>query len=112
MQYSKSFWQRFDFVLFGATVLLIVFGILMIGSATRDAIDTDLIGRVPDQILYASIGVLLVLGLAAMDYRLLGGLHVWLYLLLVGLLVLVLLLGVVGAAGAQRWINLGIRIQP
>jgi rod shape determining protein RodA len=112
MQYSKSFWQRFDFVLFAATMLLIIFGVLMIGSATHNAVDTDLISRVPDQIRYAGIGVVLVFGLAAVDYRLLGGLHMWLYLLMVGLLLLVVLLGVVGAAGAQRWINVGIRIQP
>jgi rod shape determining protein RodA len=112
MYQSGSFWQRFDFILFGTTMVLIVFGILMISSATQGAIDTDLISRVPDQILYASIGVVLIFAFAAMDYRLLGGLHVWLYLLLVALLALVLLLGVVGDAGAQRWINLGIRIQP
>jgi rod shape determining protein RodA len=31
---------------------------------------------------------------------------------MVGLLVLVLAIGVVGEAGAQRWVNVGIRIQP
>jgi rod shape determining protein RodA len=93
-------------------LLLIIFGVLMIRSATLGAVDPDLISRVPDQILYAVIGIILVFALAAVDYRLLGGLHMWLYLLMVGLLVLVLFLGVKGAAGAQRWINFGIRIQP
>jgi rod shape determining protein RodA len=36
----------------------------------------------------------------------------WLYLVMVVLLVLVQFLGVEGEAGAQRWINVGIRIQP
>jgi len=106
------FWRQFDFVLFGATALLVIFGVLMIRSATLDAIDPELISRVPDQILYAIIGFILLLALAAIDYRLLGGLHVWLYLMMVGLLLLVLAIGVVGEAGAQRWINVGIRIQP
>ncbi len=109
---NENFWQRFDYVLFGAVLALIIFGILMIRSATYDAIDPSLINRVPDQILYASIGVVLVFVLAAVDYRMLGGLHLWLYLIMVLLLVLVLGLGVEGEAGAQRWINVGIQIQP
>ncbi|MBI5671377.1 MAG: rod shape-determining protein RodA [Chloroflexi bacterium] len=109
---SLNFWRQFDWILFGTTLLLIIFGILMIASATRGAIDPELQSRVPDQIQYAIIGIVVVFVLAAVDYRLLGGLHLWLYLLMVGLLVLVQLLGVVGDAGSQRWINLGIRIQP
>lgn len=107
-----NFWRQFDWVLFTTTVLLIIFGILMISSATRGAVDPELISRVPDQIQYAIMGIVLVFVLAALDYRLLGGLHLWLYLIMVGLLVLVQLLGVEGDAGSQRWINLGIRIQP
>lgn len=106
------FWRQFDFVLFGTTVLLVIFGILMIRSATLDAIDPELISRVPDQILYAIIGFIALFILASIDYRLLGGLHVWLYLVMVGLLLLVQLIGVAGEAGAQRWINVGILIQP
>jgi rod shape determining protein RodA len=109
---TPGFWRRFDYILFGVSLLLIVFGILMIRSATQDAIDPDLISRVPDQIRYAILGIVLVLVLAAIDYRVLGGLHTWLYLLLIGLLVLVRFLGVEGEAGSQRWINVGIRIQP
>ncbi|NWG15547.1 MAG: rod shape-determining protein RodA [Chloroflexi bacterium] len=112
MSRAWNFWRQFDYVLFGTTLLLIVFGILMIASATRGAIDPDLISRVPDQIQYAIIGIFVVFVLAAVDYRLLGGLHLWLYLVMVGLLLLVQFLGVVGDAGSQRWINLGIRIQP
>ncbi len=84
----------------------------MIRSATIGAIDPDLISRVPDQIRYGIIGLVLVFVLAAVDYRLLGGLHIWLYIIMVALLILVQFLGVVGDAGSQRWINLGIRIQP
>jgi len=109
---SVSIWRRFDYVLFGVSVLLIIFGVLMIRSATLGAVDPDLANRVSDQILYASIGVVLVFVLAAVDYRLLGAMHVWLYLGLLGLLFLVPIIGVVGDAGARRWINLGILIQP
>ena len=107
-----NLWRQFDYVLFGATVVLVIFGILMIASATTGAIDTDLISRVPDQIQYAIVGMVLVVILTATDYRLLGGLHVWLYSLTIVLLLLVLVVGQEGAAGAQRWINLGIPVQP
>jgi cell division protein FtsW (lipid II flippase) len=36
----------------------------------------------------------------------------WLYLLMVGLLLMVPFFGVVGDAGARRWSNIGILIQP
>ena len=111
-----SFWRRFDFVLFGATVTLIVFGILVIRSATQDAIDTDLISRVPDQINFAVVSVFAVLinqlRLSVRLYRMLGGLHAWFYGLMILMLLMVLFVGVEGDAGARRWINIGIRIQP
>ncbi|MBZ0292668.1 MAG: rod shape-determining protein RodA [Anaerolineae bacterium] len=112
MTRTESIWQRFDYVLFGITILLIIFGILMIRSATQGAIDPALISRVPDQIQFAFVGLALMLALSFMDYRLFNGLHTWLYLLMVVLLVMVFFLGVEGDAGAQSWINIGIRIQP
>lgn len=107
-----SIWRQFDYVLFGTTIVLVVFGILMIRSATLDAIDPNLISRVPDQIRYAIIGLVLIFLLASIDYRLLGGMHIWLYAFMMILLILVPIIGVVGEAGARRWINLGILIQP
>ncbi|GAB4509894.1 MAG: FtsW/RodA/SpoVE family cell cycle protein [Anaerolineae bacterium] len=109
---SLNFWRQFDYVLLTATIILVVFGVLMIRSATLGAVDADLVRRVPDQIQYGIIGIVLVFVFAAIDYRLLGGLHMWLYLLVVGLLLLVPFIGVVGDAGARRWLNLGILIQP
>lgn len=109
---SASVWRRFDYVLFAATMVLVVFGILMIASATQDAIDDDIIGRVPDQINFAIIGFLVVIVTATIDYRLLGGVSPWLYVGMVILLVLVQFFGVEGAGGAKRWLNIGIRVQP
>jgi rod shape determining protein RodA len=107
-----SLWRQFDFVLFGTTALLVIFGVLMIRSATMGAVDPDLIQRVPDQIRYGTIGMGLILVMTAVDYRLLGSIHGWLYLGMVGLLALVPFIGQVGDAGARRWLNLGIPIQP
>lgn len=109
---SFGIWRRFDYLLFAATVALVVFGILMIDSATQDAIDDDIISRVPDQISFALIGFSVSIVIAAIDYRLLGGISPWLYGGMVLLLVIVGLFGVEGAGGARRWLNVGIRIQP
>jgi rod shape determining protein RodA len=112
MSSTVSIWRRFDYLLFGVTGLLIAFGILMIRSATQGAIDPTLITRVPDQIQFAVLGLFIMLGLALLDYRLLGGMSLWLYLLMIALLLMVLAFGVEGDAGGKSWINLGIRIQP
>src|SRR5450432_2987849 len=112
MSHSGSIWRQFDFVLVGVALVLTIFGVLMIRSATLNAVDPDLINRVPDQIRFALLGIPVLFGLAAVDYRLLGGLHQWLYLLMIALLILVTFFGVQGDAGAGRWINIGIRIQP
>ncbi|NDJ61177.1 MAG: rod shape-determining protein RodA [Chloroflexi bacterium] len=112
MNHSGSLWRRFDYVLLGVTILLTLFGIVAIRSATLDAIDPDLINRVPDQIRFALLGGVVMLALAALDYRLVSALHHWLYILMIILLVLVFFFGVEGDAGAQSWINIGIRIQP
>ncbi len=105
-------WRRFDYVLFGVTILLVILGIMMIASATQGAIDDTIISRVPDQIRFAVLGIVIMIGLALIDYRTLGGLRTWLYLLMIVLLVMVFFFGVEGDAGAQSWINVGIRIQP
>ncbi|MDE2777992.1 MAG: FtsW/RodA/SpoVE family cell cycle protein [Chloroflexota bacterium] len=109
---SFSLWRRFDYILFAATMVLVVFGILMIASATQDAIDDDIIRRVPDQINFAIIGFIVAIVIASIDYRLLGSLSPWLYAGIVALLAITFAFGVEGAGGAKRWLNIGIRIQP
>ena len=102
MTESLSLWRRFDYILFMATFALVVFGIMMIASATQDAIDDDIISRVPDQINFAIIGFIVAVIIASIDYRLLGGLSPWLYGGMVALLAVVLAFGVEGAGGAKR----------
>ncbi|MFZ4816430.1 MAG: FtsW/RodA/SpoVE family cell cycle protein, partial [Phototrophicaceae bacterium] len=104
--------RRFDYTLFGVTILLVVFGVLMIRSATTGAVDTTLINRVPDQIRYGVIGLFVLVALSFFDYRLLIGLHNWLYGGMMVLLILVPIFGVEGEAGGRLWLNLGILIQP
>jgi rod shape determining protein RodA len=112
MQSKPNIWRDFDYVLLGVTLLLILIGILFIRSATMDAVDTDLINRVPSQIRFTFIGLFVVLIVAGLDYRLLGSLHHFFYSFIVLILGLVAGLGAVGAAGAQSWLNVGLQVQP
>lgn len=105
-------WQQFDWLLLGAVLLLVLIGILFIRSATIGAVDTDLQGRVQSQIIYAVLGLIIMFMVAAIDYRLLGALQHYIYGFLVFALALVTIAGQVGGAGAQRWLNVGIPIQP
>ncbi|MBX3064631.1 MAG: rod shape-determining protein RodA [Anaerolineae bacterium] len=109
---TARLWQNFDFVLFAATLILVIFGIMMIASATRGAVDTDLQSRVPRQVQYAVLGIGVMLITAMLDYKLIGALHRYIYLFLVFILGLTAALGLVGAAGAQRWLTVGIPVQP
>ena len=105
-------WRNFDFILLGVTLILIVYGVLMIRSATLNATDPNIADRVIRQEEYAVVGIVILLAVAALDYRLLGAMHRYIYALLVGLLGLVAALGVIGSAGAKRWLTVGIPVQP
>lgn len=112
MRTKPNIWRDFDFTLLSVTLLLILIGILFIRSATLDAVDTDLINRVPSQIQFSIVGIAVVFIVAAIDYRLLGSLHGFLYGFILIILGLVAGLGAVGAAGAQSWLNVGLQVQP
>jgi rod shape determining protein RodA len=103
---SSRFFRNFDYVLLVVSIMLIIFGVMMIASATHDV--PSLADRVNSQILYGIVGIALVLVLAAIDYRLLTGIYLWIYGGLVAILAVTGLLGVEGEAGAQSWINLGV----
>ena len=112
MNKTARLWRNFDFILFGTVVVLIIYGVLMIRSATLGAVDTELISRVPRQIQYAIIGIAMMFVFAAIDYRLLAALQPYIYGVLVFLLALVAVLGQVGDGGAQRWLTVGLPVQP
>lgn len=109
---TTNIWRQFDYVLLVATLILVIFGIIMIRSATNGAVDPDLISRVPNQIQFAVIGTFLLLLMTMLDYRLLGSIYSWLYIFMVGILVVVLFFGQEGDGGARSWLNVGILIQP
>jgi rod shape determining protein RodA len=98
--------RNFDYVLFAVVVILIIFGVMMIASATHEV--ASLADRVNSQIIYGIVGLAVVLIVAAIDYRLLTSTYLWIYGVLVFILAITGILGTTGEAGAQSWINLGV----
>lgn len=101
---ERRTWRHADPAMLIITLLLIGFGLVTIYSADGQALSLG--SAAFKQGLFAAIGLALMAGLAAFDYRFLRGLAVPLYGLGLGLLALVLKKGII-IAGAQRWFNLG-----
>lgn len=106
-------WHHFDFWLFGAVVLLVIFGITMIRSAVAGNIEltteTNLVNR---QILFAAAGAVVLWLVASIDYHYWAVVHTGLY---IGTAIALALLNVVASAvfGSARWFNLVMfTIQP
>lgn len=103
-------WRHFDFWLLGAVSILIIFGLGMIRSAIAG--NEELLELFPRHIIFSTVGFLIVVITAALDYHLFNPIGRVLYY------VVVVSLGVVGIAGdalggAQRWFDTGFfLIQP
>ncbi len=108
----SSVWRYFDIWLVAAVLLLTSYGILMIRSAVTGA---PAFAELPaDQIQWAVIGVVIMLAIASVDYRVLTSSHWYIYAGLVLALVLVLVAGALGNE-TRRWIAVpgtSVRIQP
>jgi rod shape determining protein RodA len=102
---NRRIWQHYDTVLLAALLLLLIYGVAIIYSASH-AID-----RVRDsavrQAVFAALGLLAGLAITAIDYRLLDAFSIPLYVLVVVLLLAVFVIGQI-TFNAQRSIDLGI----
>jgi len=106
---ERRLWRNFDFVLSGATVLLIVLGIAVIYSATLGT--SDLRDLPYHQMIYAVVGLGLMLVMAAIDYRLLESFQKPIYIVTVALPAVVFIIGEI-THGAQRWLSSRGSVQP
>ncbi len=106
-----SVWRYFDVWLLAAVMLLTGYGILMIRSAITGAPAFESYPQ--QQLIWAVLGMVILLVTAAIDYRILTSSHWWIYAGLVGLLVLVVVTGQVNN-DARRWIQItpSFQIQP
>ena len=108
--YKLSFWRHFDFWLLGAVIISLVFGITMIRSAIAG--NESLSEVVIRQIIFGSLGFLVILIVSIIDYRFWSGAIVPMYIVIV---IALGLLKIIGGTrfGATRWIETGlISIQP
>jgi rod shape determining protein RodA len=108
---KTSVWRFFDVWLFAAVLLLTAYGVMMIRSAVTGAPALEPLPA--DQIRWAIIGIVMLLGIAAIDYRILTSGHWYIYIAFIILLVIVAVGGQLGNE-ARRWIPLpgGLQIQP
>lgn len=105
-------WRNFDPQLFCIPAGLVAFSIFVLYAISRWPSSGVTVATPIRQALYAVVGLALLLFLTNFDYRLLRPLATPLFLVALGGLLIVLVLGH-AAYGAQRWINLGIiQLQP
>jgi rod shape determining protein RodA len=108
--FRSGFWRHFDFLLLGAVIVALVFGVTMILSAIAG--NENLATLVPRQMIFGGIGFVVLILASAIDYRFWAGAIVPMYVVIV---IFLLLLFVIGGArfGATRWIETGlVSIQP
>lgn len=108
---KTSVWRYFDLWLMAAVVLLTAYGVLMIRSAITGSPAYESLPS--DQIQWAVIGLVLMLALAAVDYRILTSAHWYIYAGLMAMLIFVVIGGQINN-DARRWIQITstIQIQP
>lgn len=112
---SLSSWRYFDLLLLLSVLLLVGAGVAAIYSAAypnESAMALSWQHPAVRQAAYALIGLLLMLSVSSMDYRLYSGLAIVVYAASVLSLVVVLVVGS-EAYGAKRWIDLSFaQLQP
>lgn len=108
--FNRSFWRQFDFMLFGAVLVLCVFSVAMIQSAIAG--NEDIAGSVNRQLIFVVGGIFVLFVVAMVNYQYLASLtsimYIVSFLLLMGIYV-------IGSAvyGSARWFDTGvILIQP
>jgi len=105
-------WRHFDFWLLGAVAFLTIFGVTMIRSAIAGNIELVEANTVVKQMIFAGIGLVILIITAIIDYRYWGALSSILFLVTVGALAVLFIFG--GALfGSSRWFSVGpILVQP
>jgi rod shape determining protein RodA len=108
--FSRDNWRNFDFWMFGTVIILSIFGIAMIRSAIAG--NAELATYVNRQIVFISLGLVIIFITAIIDYHYWAQIARVMYIATFVLLMVVFLIGQ-ASFGAARWISAGIvNIQP
>jgi rod shape determining protein RodA len=107
--------REFDFILLLSAVGLAAYGAALIysGSLTQyGSTITALSHPMTRQVVFACLGLVAMIAMSRLDYRILGPLSLTIYLLALAALAFVLVAGS-SEFGARRWINVaGTQVQP
>lgn len=107
---KRENWKHFDFWLFGAVVILSIFGIAMIRSAIAG--NEVLQEQADRQVIYVAIGIAIMLVVSLVDYHYWASLSRLMYAVIIILLFITFIVGI-ASFGATRWIQAGlVNIQP
>ncbi len=102
---KRKAFKKFDFILFFTVILISIYGIIMIKSAT---LTFEIQRHVPVQIFSTILGIVAIVFLVLMDYQFIGKFYIPIYVVSVGLLVVTALFGFGEEQwGARSWLNLG-----
>lgn len=100
--------KTFDLGIFLPTLILIVTGLFFVYSATY--LNSSV--YFSRQLIYAFVGIILMISIALLPYKVIYNFSYLFYVFSIGLLLLVFVNGVKGY-GAERWLALGpVRLQP
>jgi rod shape determining protein RodA len=106
----RETWKHFDFLLFGAVIVLSIFGVAMIRSAIAG--NEVLSGLVSRQVIYVAICFVVIVILTAIDYRYWSSLARLMYVFAILSLLAIYIFGT-AIYGSARWLDTGlILIQP
>ena len=109
----KRDYRSFDFLLALAAVALAVFGVIIIGSATRATLGGDAPAFHTMQKFWVASGVIILLAAAFVDYHFISRFYIIIYAFSIALLVLVLFMSANDTTGTARWIRFaGFNFQP
>jgi rod shape determining protein RodA len=107
---DRRIWRQFDLLLVAFVAFLILYGVIMIYSANQNQEDLRDLWRV--QLGRAAIGAVVMILIAAFDYRWYTSLHKLLYVVMLGLLG-TLFIAAELTAGTLRWLDFNLfPVQP
>lgn len=110
---KKKAYKKFDYILFSTTILLCIYGFIMLYSAT---LSFETLSYMKSQSIATALGIVAIVILVLLDYQFLGKIYIPIYVACNLILLAVLIFGVgdrPGEWGARSWLQIGsIFFQP
>ncbi|MCE5197093.1 MAG: rod shape-determining protein RodA [Negativicutes bacterium] len=111
--FDRRLLKNADWQLIGIMILFLIVSSFVIYSASRDLVEDQPYYYIIRHLLAMFLGMVLFFMSAMVDYSIWNHFSRWVYGIMIGLLILVLLLGREGNYGGQSWIPLGpLSLQP